>query len=416
MLRVVLSLFIPLFATGSPAGGGLSPDLLGGGLGGGHDVEDIASRDSTAGQRTLDPLGPPALAEWIANLPTLDAANRPYAPMLADNYEVAGPIIGHINIGEDVLGSGASSVIFGSDSHPQFVVKYQLFRDGPERSDHGLVLDFWFGRLAAEIGVGARPAFISGPVRILSPDSPKLRSFFQPPFIPRVVERARRLSVRYMVIERMGACLSDNSDSPIPPLEAVQIGIDLIKLVERLHAAGVVHGDIHGGNVCRRLANPDEIALIDFETAFFASSPEAVVRERSSLDWVHASLTPWQLQGYSFARRDDVYKAFFLVAKLMVGSTLTDRFRVGGSKELLDGEALLVWKENGPLFETPDFDPIAIMAAKSDSGVDLFAIKAELHRIHGIVMEMRSVSIPIRYGDILAGLERVRTLLLTGAK
>ena len=67
-----------------------------------------------------------------------------------------------------------------------------------------LVKDFIFGRIAAKIGVGARPVFISPSARILSPDSPKLRLFFQPPFTPRVIRRARRLWIRYMLMERTG--------------------------------------------------------------------------------------------------------------------------------------------------------------------------------------------------------------------
>ena len=399
MLQILINLLIPCVATGSLAGGS------------GHPGEGFGCDDAASFDTPVDSLGPHKMDEWIANQPALDAANWRYAPRLRTNFEVAGCNIGRIIIGDDALGNGVSSVIFGSESHSQFVVKYQVHLDSTERDGlDSLVKDFMFGRIAAKIGVGARPVFISPSARILSPDSPKLRLFFQPPFTPRDIERARRLWIRYMVMERMGDCLGDSATPPpLPPVQAVQIGIDLMKLVERLHAAGVVHGDIHGGNVCRRLTNPDEIALIDFETAFFPHSPETVVQERGRLEWVHASLTPWQLEGYSFARRDDVYKAFYLVAKLMVGPRLTDRFKVEGSSALLDGEALLEWKRNGPLFETPEFDPIA-MLAESDS------VKGGLNRIHAMVMDLTDVSVPIRYDRIVAGLETVQKLILTEAK
>ena len=47
-----------------------------------------------------------------------------------------------------------------------------------------------------------------------------------------------------MAMERMGDCLGDSATFPILPSQAVKIGIDLMKLVERLHATGVVHADI----------------------------------------------------------------------------------------------------------------------------------------------------------------------------
>lgn len=68
---------------------------------------------------------------------------------------------------------------------------------------------------------------------------------------------------RFMVTERVDGCLSRSSES-MGLIKAFKIGIMAMGMVEKLHSQGVIHGDIHLGNMCFRLGhNDEEWTLID---------------------------------------------------------------------------------------------------------------------------------------------------------
>ena len=57
-----------------------------------------------------------------------------------------------------------------------------------------------------------------------------------------------------------------------------QIGRNVIKAFNEIHARGVCHGDIRGENI---LVRPDQsVVLIDFEMSEVKASKEALMREK----------------------------------------------------------------------------------------------------------------------------------------
>ena len=96
-------------------------------------------------------------------------------------------------------------------------------------------------------------------------------------------------------------------------------------LLEKLHQLGFAHGDIHYGNIAFRrndisdismitdLEN-EELVLIDFEMSRrYANTPTDKSEETfKSYGWLNDwNLSIWQLQGYHYGPRDDVYRLLF---------------------------------------------------------------------------------------------------------
>ena len=378
----------------------------------------------------------------------IDRENLFYRPQLWMPFEIAGPEIGRIEIGPFIARSHYSAVFRVANARA-LAIKYQGDCEKYDREVHPLLIDFWFGRIAADAGVAARPLFISpgalmrdfcigaGPIinaRPVCGQNPILRAqdadrastsatipidklqFYQltESGDHELAETCRRDGMaRYMVMERVENCLGAHLSDPVTPQEAVQIGIEMIGLLQRLHSAGIVHGDIHVGNVCRRMDMPHSLVLIDFGAAFFTSR-EVDDLIRFPLSWVHTSFTPWQLNGHANARRDDIYRALYLVATVMLGPAL--RGEVTRLMQLSDGEKpemgeerLLEWKKSGPLFKTETGDPIAKLRGMTDGHVDL--IHTELNDIHKEVMKLDEVASPIPYVELIDRFEHILTLM-----
>jgi serine/threonine protein kinase len=95
----------------------------------------------------------------------------------------------------------------------------------------------------------------------------------------------------------------------------------LIEAIERIHDQGVVHGDIHWGNVVLvKRGDQQSIALIDFGNAMFVDEmvglPE-MARAPRSLN--HCLYSHWNIEGFRFSYRDDVYKALLVLAFVING-------------------------------------------------------------------------------------------------
>ena len=144
--------------------------------------------------------------------------------------------------------------------------------------------------------------------------------------------------------------------------------------------------------------------LIDYGLAGSVSG-ETNVPVRKRLSWVHASLTPWQLEGSKFARRDDIYKTLFMIANWMWGQS--------GFTKLLgtyngDTETFLQWKKDGPLFGWDHCHPFTASVSRSQVPLILEA----LNSIHSYVMKLEvGEEAVIDYQFIIDQLRRVQGLL-----
>ena len=105
----------------------------------------------------------------------------------------------------------------------------------------------------------------------------------------------------------------------------VQITVQVVELLRDLHATGVVHGDVHGGNILFKDSSSvvdmstSQLVLIDFEFALFYPVEVGMDARRtdSTAHRVPALLSPWELQGFRTGRRDDVFRAIECAARLL---------------------------------------------------------------------------------------------------
>jgi serine/threonine protein kinase len=131
-----------------------------------------------------------------------------------------------------------------------------------------------------------------------------------------------------MAMQRLGTSLArslyeDSKHMNGWPLEeALQMGIDLLEVVRKLHALDIVHGDIHPGNVVLlpAQAGRSAIRLIDFGKSFFGSDATGQKAEiRDPMTYIHARFSPYSLLGNRFGFRDDLFNALHILAVLLVG-------------------------------------------------------------------------------------------------
>jgi serine/threonine protein kinase len=150
-----------------------------------------------------------------------------------------------------------------------------------------------------------------------------------------------RPKVRFMITEKVGISVSkfaENMGGTVSVRVAVKIGIQMIKLLEKLHTQkGYIHGDGHYGNYAvhpttgnlilidfgrSRLVNPG----VDFAQGEDTPQPGIVPTPPGSRDsvWCHTYLSQWESRYRKPSFRDDVYRAFINVAILMYGDRLFD--------------------------------------------------------------------------------------------
>ena len=108
-----------------------------------------------------------------------------------------------------------------------------------------------------------------------------------------------------------------NCDSPMSMKRSVEYGIRMIKILNELYEAGVVHGNVRVDNFI--LTEEDGLRIANFEHARF-------VGEEEERNW---PATPWNFEPISSSRkettfRDDLFGAVMSIAALMNGPRYTE--------------------------------------------------------------------------------------------
>ena len=217
---------------------------------------------------------------------------------------------------------------------------------------HPLLNEYGYLKVLEPSGIVPKTYFLSGASSFPSryPFSPRGMSKNV-----RTFERFKKLKhanteVRFMVQEKVGMTLSEfffelnsyngpNADVALVRA-AIAMGEKTLNLLERLHQHGIIHGDIHGGNIALkdphfRLSmknNVDfsklDLVLIDFGKAVFfpdqIGTPEKDEEPDHALnDWF---LSAWQLENYRKSFRDDVIRVMDQMANWLSGGALKSGF------------------------------------------------------------------------------------------
>ena len=153
---------------------------------------------------------------------------------------------------------------------------------------------------------------------------------------------ARYTETRFLVQEQAGIDLfsyfdyySNGTEWVVVARRAVTLAIRIVEMLRSLHRLGIVHGDIHGGNVLfkspvdsSRQVDPDdtELVFVDFEFALFYPPKIGGPVQNPDTEYLNPIwLSPWQLQDQRLGRRDDVYRAIeWLVDTLSLGTWYDD--------------------------------------------------------------------------------------------
>jgi hypothetical protein len=221
--------------------------------------------------------------------------------------------------------------------------------------------------------------------------------------------------LRYMILEKVGGMDLDRfrrrqfTRGNMGLRNAVAIGSALIQELEKLHKiSGIVHGDIYACNVMLvggSLTN-SSIRLIDFGKAFPVQSkplPTFPIYMRGT--WFHELCTHWQIDGFAWARRDDVMKAVYTMIELMhpfsfqsYMSSLTE----AGHKTLMS------WKQSGRMYVTPYHDPVKSLAINSEAAKEM--IYANLDTVLTITRNL-DINEPIPYGLLITSLDAIISII-----
>lgn len=252
---------------------------------------------------------------------------------------------------------GPTSVVFFTSSK-NIVVKYQsnCFHTSEV---HPLVRDYYFLMFLRDNIKGERVSldayFLSGGTTV--PETKTMKSQFTMKQEDRDSCVSKGGSVRFMVLERAQMSLFDYSKrfrgGKVPLEKVLSIGIKLIENLQSIHSVGVVHNDVHWGNVV--VENSGKPLLIDFGRSFFSPESEPQIKLWSEFLNYSPHFSPWEMLGYHTGFRDDVFRAFLIISLLIGGrSEWIRRVKPRESPEsytmnLLKRPETMFWKESNDI-------------------------------------------------------------------
>ena len=314
-----------------------------------------------------------------------------------------------------VIHRGHESALFRIEDSETVLVKFQADCDEIGHSINPLLNDYWFGKEAAAAGIGPDVFFLSAP----SPMSDTLitKYFTMSPELRQDCVRQGG-SVRYMVL----ALIPDAIDlrfvrerypvHMLPFAKGMELGIKLIEEIRRLHlTARIVHGDIHPGNML--LDNRGNIKIIDYGRARFNQRELTNKPVQKYGRWYHQGFSPWQIEGYEWSMRDDIYNAIRSIA-LMINGDQYYRYE----ETLARNWTLMNWKKFEFIFSLPIselnrhnpwlvFDPISSLKVSESRKAE---IREALERVLDSVRSLRDINQVPYYDNIIRDLALCRTL------
>ena len=346
---------------------------------------------------------------WAEEFLTMDAINSQSAPRLRHDTEWA-PLIGSpVALAPVRLGSRmartSQSTVFGVRGNPRLVIKFQNNCRDLNDEIHPLLRDYWFLRRLVGLGVSPDVHFLSPPAKLAFPMTTKTNFGMTHDLRSRCMNSPRS-SVRYMIIEKVGPSIftlikrAGDLATSISLVDAMTVASKAIRALQRMHMYGVVHGDVHPGNIVKVAENSPEIRFIDFGFAFLANEkagkPEQV---RAPLSTIHWFASPYELRGSRTSYRDDVFRAILVAALMMNGAAYTEYLY--GLQE--DGPAMLRFKDEDFLFTIPrGADVLASLPNRDSVRHHLVRLLSIVRGLHGVDELPPYTAIQAELADIIS--------------
>ena len=363
-----------------------------------------------------EPFLPPRVERYFSSIlssqRTMDVENRAFTPNL-NKYSINIP--GHkLLISNSYVYNGHETVIFPVFGNDNILVKFQADCHEVKSPDtvHPLIKDFFYGQRASELGIAPRPIFLSPPVRFA-------RSLITNQFTMRGIDVdeciLRGGTVRFLVVERksgyrdLHALTRKFLDGMVPFQDAMKIGYNLVHVLRKLHLEGfTIHGDLHPGNILVEDKTLN-VQLIDFGRSGINTRKLSELPVREDCKWCHPSLTHWQMEGFDWSMRDDVFNAMRVIALIMNH----EGYKTFETTLRADRGSLIRWKRGGFIFSVDSCDPIEELGMSASSQQ---AIRLSFRKILDSVRTLEINAVP-PYGFIADELRfcRATAALLDGA-
>jgi hypothetical protein len=316
---------------------------------------------------------PKRISGILVEQSSMDKKYRKFGPNLFSNTEEI-PDIGVVTLNEMIY-QGPYSTVFTTFERHDIVIKYEV--ECQTTRTHPLIHDYAFSDRAFKLGeISPQPYFLSPAVPLPQ------RSTMKTDYTLKPQERHKCHVdgglVRFMVLERVNYCYRQLTPGQISLQHVIMVGKLILDDLSSLHQEGIIHGDIHLGNICRR---GDSVVLIDFGLASFTDSLTGE-DEKEGFGFVHPALTPWQLQNFPSSPRDDVFKLFFAMVDLLV-PRFTSLYKEKSGKDLLE------WKSSGDFLDAIDYRKYPNTP-----------LKARFREVFDIIIGLDSPLSPIPYDEI----------------
>lgn len=302
--------------------------------------------------------------------------------------------------------------------------------------DDQLIREFAISRALRGSGIVTEVVWLSGSTSwtAFGGRNPKLAFDLEPDSAEQCIEL--RTQIRFIIQERVGVSVArymryrqENylGDDAAYLREVFSIARKSLALLQRLHERGVIHGDVHGGNIAFRSieAVPEELesceneefVLIDLGLAALVCGDQK--RRATPAFAAFHLLSPWQLRGAGLRGfRDDVFRLFELLADLIGFGHYHQQLSAFVEENLSVPERVFFIKENLRLFGRNDplfvgNSIIAFNAFGSYAGFDHVQDLLESCMRH--VLSLATPGSPVDYEFLDSALLEAANLLSTSS-
>ena len=165
-------------------------------------------------------------------------------------------------------------------------------------SDAKLLNDYIMLQLLENTDIAPKPLYLSSSVSLYS------------------------VAPRYLIMEDYGPSISYmHQFMSVSPGQTLRLGLEVLNHLERMHGIGVVHGDLNELNIRLRYSGGCWLTDFDFSALIADTSREP----RANFPVAHPEyLSPWEIDGFPYSRRDDLFRWIETVARLLYGASFKE--------------------------------------------------------------------------------------------